>query len=547
MNASSLNATPQAIYPPLRQTTTSAANPLGLQNKPLLAQAPTTISEPVTVSLQNGMPATLQQASTQPRSTLSYLLPASPDNLKAMHFLPELLFKGSEQTRNFVEACEAEGFEFHMDVDEGLLLGVSGPKGTEAQLPRILNQLLFHAKADPDFWHAQRQLATATTVDSYNEPLTTLSHDLNQALLGAGHPYLRRADEPSNLAAILQATPQDVWRELSRSLADPSKVQAVMVSALPLPQQQALLNSTMRQTGWRAAVGGDSTTNLNSAPIPKPHDLPGVKGPYLTVENALNRSNVVLNFEGPTPDSPDFTAFRVLLTLLSGMSGPFFEILRSQKGLVYSTSQDFQDLPQFSQYIISAELDFDKTREGIQGLQQVLKQAITQAPDPKDLERVKRENILALHEAEQSSEDLSLLLQERLKDHLPPKSLEQQIQEIEQLTPDDLFRVARKYLSPVSGKMSWGIAAPKHVLRYLFPGMPLHSPGHMTLPPDSPSSTQTAKAPSPLPAQWQWIDLPSTPPDLAPGARQPAFSVVDTYLQGKPASQEKTSQLNLQG
>jgi zinc protease len=101
------------------------------------------------------------------------------------------------------------------------------------------------------------------------------------------------------------------------------------------------------------------------------------------------QTTIVLGLRAPRMGSPDYFAFRVMNTMLSGMGGKLFGELREKKSLAYSVHASHDAALRAGIYQIYIGCSPEKVQEAKKGLLKVLKDFTEEKIDPLDLERAK--------------------------------------------------------------------------------------------------------------------------------------------------------------
>ena len=188
----------------------------------------------------------------------------------------------------------------------------------------------------------------------------------------------------------------------------------------------------------------------------------------LLPNDKLNRAHLTYAWHAPKPQDKDYLAFKVLEKIMGGMSSDFFQILRNQKGLVYSTSRQYTLHRQGSEFTVTAQVNLDKVLSALKGINQVQEGLASANISPEALFRAKKTLQLELREAYQSTTGANFEMTQRLENGLMPQHPNQLVMNLQQITLDDIKKVAKKVFGqpPIIG-----IAAPKSVLRELRPAL----------------------------------------------------------------------------
>jgi zinc protease len=441
----------------------------------LSTQVPKDLGNITPKALANGVQGYFQQAENRATSTLELIFPFSTNDGHDIYLVGPLLTDCSLMSKEHQQALAAEGIElFVQGGTEKFSVGIKGPKGSEARLLTELLTTVQHPVIDRKEYEANK----ATTIENLlalgNKSQFRLGELMEIASTGLQHPYSHGLNQ--EIRDLKKATPEGTLRHLNHALKHPSQFNVVMVSSLPVDEQVALLNKSIAQTGWM------EDTQVPQYPI---KEIPAVKPlvlatPLLVSNNAAERVSMQQKWLAPLPGSPDEPAFTVLNHMLSGMTGVFFKVMRTEKGLVYSTSTGTERNPKSAYFTVSADIDFDKLPQAMEGYQEALTQLTSKKPTEVEVERAKRDLLQSIRSARETSTGLEALNSLELKRGLSPLQVDEQLNRYTNVTPTDILRVAQRYL----GSTAWtiqGFTAPESVLKQYFPEQPMKPSKKWTL------------------------------------------------------------------
>lgn len=497
------------------------------------------VSPPTKTMLSNGLSTYLQQAANRRYSSLNLLLPIYVTDPSTQMLLGNLLLQGSKATQKLVDAYQSQGISFGVYPEgDQLSFEVSGPAGSEAQMAQAAWQLLNHPQIDPAVLESHRATRLKNLTDTANLPDVPMGDSLNAELYGAAHPYALSV--PTLIDRLQNASAQQALLQLKSVMAQPQRLQVLLVSPQPVASQAQLLNQWVQQNQWFASPV--PLPVKSSQPVPKPVAVGGQKGPLLFSNDSVERAHVCQTWRAPTMNDPDYVPFTLLTKLLGGMSGGFFNILRSERGLVYSTRQSFNPQVKGADFSVSAEVDFDKLGPALTGIQEAMGQLMQTPVDMEELDKVKRETVLALRKTKQSSGGIASLALNNMARGFEPEPFEVIEKRYLQVEPTDIQRVAQRFFSPHSGYSVLGITAPKAVLSQLYPGYLVQAPQQVVLPASLQQPISQGILPQALqPAEQQALGY-KAPVPLAPLPM--AYSVQSPWLQGPSAEKPSGSALN---
>jgi predicted Zn-dependent peptidase len=446
-----------------------------ITQRPLQLHAVTQLSEPQAVTLTNGAQAFCQQMTSDQYSTLAIVLPVTPAHQLMQLMGSVLSANGSTQRKQQLDDWASQGLMVSMTpVYDRTVLVVNAKTGKEPQMVAAALEMLTHMPADPQAFAQEKATLLKNLADRDNAPGTTFAERMSQDLFGPQHPYaLSHADLFEQLKTV---TPTEVTGFYKAVAAHPETVQMVMTSPLPVQQQAALLNQQINQTGWQPNPSIPVVSGALGAVMPQ---LPAKGQPLLVAEPSLDRTRIEKLWLGPTPADPDFDAFQVMTSLLGGMTGPLFRILRTERGLVYSTTHLTDIHEKATAFEVMAAVDFDKMPQALDGLNEAIGSMLNQPPEGADLERVKREYVMQLRQERQQSADMTEKHLLRLGNGLTPEAVSAQEARIAKLTPEDIQRVAVRFLGDSNPNAITGLTAPEGVLKKQFPTVPVEQAQHI--------------------------------------------------------------------
>lgn len=441
----------------------------------LSTQVPKDLGAIETIKLANGVQGYFQQANHRATSTLEVVFPFSTNDEHDIYLIGSLLTDCSLHSKERQQALAAEGIElFVQGGTDKFSVGIKGPKGSEAKLLNELLETVTHPVIDRKEYEANKATVLENLLTLGNKSQFRLGELMDIASTGVGHPYSHALNQ--EMRDLKQATPEGSMKHLQQALLHPEQFQLVMVSSLPVNEQVAVLNQSIKATQWQP-VANKPLYQAKETPPVTPLNL---KDPILVSNNAAERISMQQKWLAPLPGSKDEAAFTVLNHMLGGMMGVFFKVMRTEKGLVYSTSTSTERNPKSAYFTVSADIDFDKLPQALEGYQQAISQLTTKPPTCEEVERAKRDILLSMRSTRETSTGLEALNSLELKRGLPPVAVEDQLKRYTDVTPADVERVAKQYL----GESAWtlqGFTAPEEVLKQYFPTVPMKPSKKWTL------------------------------------------------------------------
>jgi len=412
---------------------------------------------------QNGTPLLLQQTQTHRQSTVSLFVPLGPMQAGLRTLMPALLMQGSEATKQRLNEAQVRGFQINVATSgEKLLFSVSGPQGQEQQMMDLALGLMTRPQVDPWTFYRLKEDTLKMVRNSQADPLVPLGESVLKALYGAGHPYAKSSqDVMQELAMVSLPQAQQVWQQ---AIGNPQQVKLMMVSPLPVSQQEQVLNTALGASQWVA--GPYAMAPLPVSPPIRP--ARGLNAPVLVPNETVQQAFIMESWRAPQVTDPDYPAFCLMFELLRGVSGSFFKVLRTEKGLVYGTDQAFTSWKHGGDYSISAQVPFEKIGPTVKAIQEVIDQMIQRPVTPQQLQMARKKFLLGLNDARQSPEGIAMLAEPFVASDGTPLHPEMMKLAAMRVTAQDIQRVASRFLNAQTGYQVLGVSAPQAILSQWF-------------------------------------------------------------------------------
>ena len=184
-------------------------------------------------------------------------------------------------------------------------------------------------------------------------------------------------------------------------------------------------------------------------PLPKvdPQPKPGI----YYVEKQLDQSSLRIGHWGANRDNPDRFAIDLMNNILGGsdFSSRMTERVRNDEGLAYDAGTAFPTGQRdISFFIAVAQTKTETTVKAINSIVEVIRSMLTSSVSQNEFQTAK-EMFLYSYVFRYADPGRSLAALMRLEyDGLPPDYLEKEFAAYQAVTPEDINRVARKYLQP---------------------------------------------------------------------------------------------------
>ena len=423
------------------------------------------LNPPTEFILNNGARAVLQQRLNSSRCHFELILPIGPNLNGPRTLLPRLLVAGSPRTKGLLQNAGRQGIQTTVSAKGDVLtLQFSAPAQVEQSMLDLAMQMVLQPEIDARTFQAEREDLLKGFAQEQALPEVRLSDMVTRELYGADHPYAETHDRLSRQLQV--QTPSTVLNVLNRALAQPGQVKLHWISSQPVNQQQQQLNQTISRFNW---TGNYALPALPQSPAVR--YMPR-KPLLLLPDESLKRAHLQVAWRAPNVNDADYPTFLVLLNLLDGFNGRFFQQLRTKQGLVYSTQQRYENYRQAAEFRLVTEVDFDKINDALTGVNKVIAGdletpgLLSHLVTERELTRAKKSFILNTRDTIQSADGLADFNQPNmLLEQLPPLP-NQLIDQINSVTALDVYRIAQRVFGPGNARIT-GITAPARVLANL--------------------------------------------------------------------------------
>lgn len=251
--------------------------------------------------------------------------------------------------------------------------------------------------------------------------------ELADSLLYRGHPYaLPTAGTPVSLASI--TVPQ--LRQYHTRQFVTSRMLLVVVGNVDRPHIERLV---------RATLSALPRGSYRWTPPPPP---PSESGVTATFGSRMLPTNYLLGYvPGPVATDPDYTALRVATAVLSGR---LFTEVRSRRNLSYAVEAPFLERAYAVGGLYVTTVDPNAVlrimRQELNALQQ-------EQVDPAGLKRLEQQFITEYYLKNETNSDQANVLARAELYQADYRAADRFMEELRRVTPADVARVARKYLT----------------------------------------------------------------------------------------------------
>ena len=415
--------------------------------------------------LKNGTQAYLQQALNRPTASIEFILPMFPDDTE-MHLSNNALLNGTVAKKKLLSDLQAKGISVETLVTQDhFTLLINGPSGQEKKLIALGLDLLKTPEIDEKEYESSRTLVMQNLLNLSNKPDFQKAETVQRARVGDDHPYGKSTLK--TIMEVKEADPQKTIQEFKASYAHPELTKVAMVSGLSPSQQEALFNTLAKEKGWKT----DDVVMPPKAMVKIPPVHPKtLTTPILISDNRLDRVHMSTLWKAPEVGTADYPKFIILKNLMGGMTGSLFKTMRTERGLVYSTSSGVEANKYYGEFEVSAEIDADKLPNAIEGQKDAINTYVKTAPTEAELAKVKRKIIHTLRDLDATSDGILSATSNRLRDGLAPISRQELQEGYMNVNAKDVQETAKTYLGDDAWKIE-ALTGPEAVLTKDFPGV----------------------------------------------------------------------------
>jgi zinc protease len=298
----------------------------------------------------------------------------------------------------------------------------------------LLADVLQHASFEPAELERERARMLSQIQQRRVNPRQVVSETFRD-MLYAGHPLHRPiAGYPQTVTQI----GRDDVLAFYRRFYLPNNAILVMVGDFPPPTMLALLERYLGS--WPARP-------LELPPLPQPQPIRGKQ--VRVVDMDVNQSYIQFGHLGVRRADPDFPTLRAMNYILGG--GGFVSRLtraiREEQGLAYSVYSEFVGGSQFPGFFVAGmQTRIDTTSQALSSLFAVLEGMQQRPVTPEELTDMKLYFAGSLPRRAETYGQVASLLIDREFFGLPDGYWASEIQQMQQLSPDDLQRAAQRYL-----------------------------------------------------------------------------------------------------
>jgi len=298
----------------------------------------------------------------------------------------------------------------------------------------LMADLLQHPQFEPDELERERRRTLAQIQQRQVNPRSVVS-DTFRALLYAGHPLQRPVS--GYISTVSQINRDDVVAFHQRFFV-PNNAILVMVGNLPEASMLALIER---------AMGHWPSTPLDTPPVPAPTPIQSKQ--VRVVDMDVNQSYIQFGHLGVRRADPEFPTVRAMNYILGG--GGFVSRLtrsiREEQGLAYSVFSEFVGGSRFPGFFVAGmQTRIDTTSQALASLFTSIEGMKQKPVTAAELIDMKQYFEGSLPRRAETYEQVAGLLIDREFYGLPDGYWNAEIQQIQQLTADDILRAAQRHL-----------------------------------------------------------------------------------------------------
>jgi zinc protease len=347
------------------------------------------------------------------------LLDEGTDKRSSQEIAEEMEFVGGEldsgagyETTGITLSVLVKDLDLGLDLMSEILLKPSFP---EAELSRLKRETI------------------SSIIRSRDNPRRALSEAFRELVYG-DHPYHRSIEGYPE--AIESVSREDVIG-FYRSRYLPGNAIVVVVGDVRTDDIVRKIDGAFK--GWAA----------KGPPLPEIPMFAGTAGvKFKGIDRNISQAYIVLGRPGITRSSPDYNAVEVMNYILGGggFSSRLTLNIRSRQGLVYNVGSDFSSRRFGGIFTVSLETKNESAEQAIESLMAEIERMRDELVSEEELKDAKSFFLGSLALGQETIGQLSGLIMNGEYNGLPDKYWEKDLEEIKNLTAEDISRVAKKYL-----------------------------------------------------------------------------------------------------
>ena len=298
---------------------------------------------------------------------------------------------------------------------------------------KLLETIYKNPAFSPEIMERERQLIINRIKTEPDRPVQFAINCLNRALFEK-HPY--GFDKEGTLDTVAKFSNKDLI-ECYRKYSTPSNTVISIVGAIDPEKTLKILDNLF---GVEPATPFDAPAVPEETPIEKPRDK--------TISIPRAKAHIAIGFKAVSMTDPDRYPLEVLSNLLSGQGGKLFLELRDKESLAYTVASFVRPNLQPGVFGFYIACDAPKVDKALSGLLSEIDKIRSDTISEKDVKNAVT-NLIGNHEiALQSSWARAENYGLNTLYGLGWNYEEEYIKKISEVRPEDVLRVAKKYLDP---------------------------------------------------------------------------------------------------
>jgi zinc protease len=298
---------------------------------------------------------------------------------------------------------------------------------------KLLETIYKKPAFSPEIMERERQLIINRIKTEPDRPVQFAINCLNRALFEK-HPY--GFDKEGTLDTVAKFSNKDLI-ECYRKYSNPSNTVISIVGAIDPEKTLKILDNLF---GVEPATPFDAPNVPEETPIEKPRDK--------TISIPRAKAHIAIGFKAVSMTDPDRYPLEVLSNLLSGQGGKLFLELRDKESLAYTVASFVRPNLQPGVFGFYIACDAPKVDKALSGLLSEIDKIRSDTISEKDVKNAVT-NLIGNHEiALQSSWARAENYGLNTLYGLGWNYEDEYIKKISEVKPEDVLRVAKKYLDP---------------------------------------------------------------------------------------------------
>lgn len=390
--------------------------------------------------LENGIKVFIVEDKEQPTFSFRILIPGGSSLDKEKPGLAELtaemLTKGAGELSALEIAKKLDGVGASLEVtsqpDYFAIYGSCLTKHIPTLLD-ILSDVLLRPTFPNDELEKLKPRIIASIRNEKSRPSSLAATLTRKILYGESHPYGKHKTE----ASINSITIDDIKNFYAKFFV-PDWVSIVIVGDVKEKEIISIFNEVLKN--WKKA---------NVPPILLPPLSPSPLGVYFVRRPASVQSSIVVSTPTVEINHPEYETLELASSIMgSGFAGRLFRTLRETYSYTY-TPFGYQTRSKYAnRFACGADVRNQVTDSAIDVIKEQLLLLATEPASEEELNRIKKVEIGNYLMSFENSDFVARLVQDAYFNGIPISKVKDYPKRVEQMTPYDIQRVAKKFLHP---------------------------------------------------------------------------------------------------